>query len=110
MVASGSGFGYLLDVLGTLAYKIEKSEDYRVPSIEVYYTVRCAAFCKQFKEEIESLLKIIEIKQTARVNFHWVVTNDEYNDRRKEERYGTETGPIKTLKGKLPLREPIETV
>ena len=75
MIATGSGFGYLLDVLGVLANKIEKSSQYSIPDINIYYTVRCDALRQHFQSEVESLLRKVKSKGTANVSFYWYATS-----------------------------------
>ena len=75
MIATGSGFGYLLDVLGVLANKIEKTSQYSIPNINIYYTVRCDALREHFQNEVETLLRKVKIKGTANVSFYWYATS-----------------------------------
>lgn len=76
LLASGSGFGYLLDVLGILAYKTnpEKHESKIKPKIDIHYTVRSQAFFAYFKNRTNMLVKKIKEKKIASVTFNCYVT------------------------------------
>ena len=49
LVGSGSGFGYLMDVLGYLAYQKQMEEGELIPTVDIHFTVRCEAFLKHFR-------------------------------------------------------------
>lgn len=71
---SGSGFGYILDVLGILAYRLEKQKQ-RTPKVGIHFTIRSESFKISFQKEVENLLSIIIRKNTAEVDFHWYITS-----------------------------------
>ena len=102
LIATGSGFGYLLDVLGVLANKIEKTSEYTIPNINIYYTVRCNAVHDHFRNEVEILLRAIKCRGTANISFNWYVTTEtsrkQFNED-KMENLGSHM--IITKKGKL---------
>ncbi|XP_057311384.1 uncharacterized protein LOC130649170 [Hydractinia symbiolongicarpus] len=74
LFASGSGLGYLLDVLSFLAYKSSKRDAAERPHLDMYYTVSCAQFTDYFHEKVENLIKEVVFVQTATVSFHWSIT------------------------------------
>ena len=49
LIGSGSGFGYLLDVLGYLAHRKRIDFGGSVPKIDVHFTVRSETFLSQYK-------------------------------------------------------------
>ena len=81
LLASGSGLGYLLDVLGILAYKTDadKNGKKRKLKIDIHYSVRSAAFCKYFQENTNQLLQKIKEKNVALVTFNCYVTGEVKN-------------------------------
>lgn len=78
LFATGSGCGYILDVLSCLAHKSELSEHgsqtCRKIKIDIFYSVRCKAFYYFLRKTIGELLKKIKEKNTATVNFQFYVT------------------------------------
>ena len=78
LIATGSGCGYILDVLSCLAHKSELSEHgsqtFRKIKIDIFYSVRCKAFYYFLRKTIGELLKKIKEKNTATVNFQFYVT------------------------------------
>lgn len=79
LFASGSGFGYLLDVLSFLAYKSPEQNATARPHIDIYYTVSCAQFVECFKEKVDDLVKKVIATKAATVTFQWYVTSGEDN-------------------------------
>ncbi|XP_068670298.1 uncharacterized protein [Montipora foliosa] len=81
LFATGSGCGYLLDVLSSLAYgnrpffQGDSQKDNKRCRIEIYYSVRCQAFFRFFSEPIEELLRKIKAKGNISINFNFYVTN-----------------------------------
>lgn len=49
LFASGSGFGYLMDVLSFLAYKKEMEEGELILQLNIHYTVRCEMFLSAYR-------------------------------------------------------------
>ena len=80
LLASGSGFGYLVDVLGILAYKVSNNKHCQgqaKPRVEIHYSVRSLAIYHFFKSYVNNLLKNIQDKNTALVTFNCYVTGEE---------------------------------
>ena len=90
LLASGSGFGYILDVLGILAHKTSSKKHCRgtaKPKVDIYYTVRYQALCQFFQSYTRELLIKIKQNNTATVTFNCYVTgkNDNQNTNNNQE-------------------------
>ena len=81
MFATGSGCGYVLDVLSCLAYKTEPpykgSQTSKEKKIDIFYSVRCKAVYHYLTKPIDELLKKIKEKNVASINFRFYVTSPE---------------------------------
>ena len=82
LFATGSGCGYLLDVLSCLAYRTQpsfqcESQRNKHTKIDIFYSVRCKAFYNFLCKPIDELLRKISDKNTATVTFKFYVTNPE---------------------------------
>lgn len=82
LFATGSGCGYVLDVLSCLAHGTQHfpkrgSQNCKRDKIEIFYSVRCKAFYDFFRKPIDDLLKKIKEKDIADVNFQFYVTSPE---------------------------------
>ena len=84
LLATGSGCGYILDILSCLAYKSESyqhgSQTSKYNRIDIFYSVRCRAFYDFLRKPIEDLLKKIKEKKVAAINFNFYVTGEEEGD------------------------------
>ena len=81
LFATGSGCGYILDVLSFLAYNSRPSHHgSRKITIDVFYSVRCMAFYKFWRKHIDELLKRIKAKNAASINFRFYVTTPEVEE------------------------------
>ncbi|XP_078378687.1 uncharacterized protein LOC144661740 [Oculina patagonica] len=81
LLATGSGCGYILDVLSFLAYHSEPSQHGsqagKKLKIDIFYSVRCQAFYHFLRKPIDELLKKIKEKNVASINFRFYVTSPE---------------------------------
>ena len=82
LFATGSGCGYLLDVLSCLAYRAQpnfesRSRKKKQMNIEIFYSVRCKAFYHFLRKPIDELLKKIKEKNNVNVTFQFYVTSPE---------------------------------
>ena len=75
LFATGSGCGYLLDVLGCLAHR--KKAPFQRSKIDIFYSVRCKAFYYFLRKPIDELLKKIKENNAATINFQFYVTSPE---------------------------------
>ncbi|XP_068716302.1 uncharacterized protein [Montipora foliosa] len=81
LFATGSGCGYLLDVLSCLAngtrpfFPRESQKDNKRSKVEMFYSVRCQAFFRFFSEPIEERLRKIKAKGNIDISFKFYVTN-----------------------------------
>ena len=80
LFATGSGCGYLLDVLSFLAYRAkprfhQERQSTKRSKIEIFYSVRCKAFFQYFRQQIEELLSQIKSKDIIDISFQFYVTN-----------------------------------
>ena len=78
LFATGSGCGYLLDILSFLAHTAPSQRS--TPSrkqiaIDIFYSVRSKAFYNFFRKPIEELLKKIKNKNAATVTFQFHVSS-----------------------------------
>ena len=81
LFATGSGFGYVLDVLSFLAYNSQPSHrGSRKITIDIFYSVRCKAFYNFWRKSIDELLKRIKEKNAASINFRFYVTSPEVEE------------------------------
>lgn len=86
LLASGSGFGYLLDVLSVLANKnFKKNDGVKIPNIQIHYTVACIGVYQNFVQEVQHHINVIKERKTAKVTFTW------YSTKSAEEDYGAQT-------------------
>ena len=82
LFATGSGCGYLLDVLSCLAYRTQpsfhcESQRNKHTKIDIFYSVRCKAFYNFLRKPIDERLRKISDKNTATLTFKFYVTNPE---------------------------------
>ena len=74
LFASGSGFGYLYDVVSVLAHDVNLNNTTETPVIKIHYTVRSIEVYNNFANEIQSKLDLINKRGNAKVSFNWYVT------------------------------------
>lgn len=81
LFATGSGCGYVLDVLSCLAHKTEArlrgNEIGEEKRIDIFYSVRCKALYHFLRKPIDELLEKIREKNVASINFRFYVTSPE---------------------------------
>ena len=84
LLATGSGCGYIVDVLSFLAYKSEpfqhESKTNKKLKIDIFYSVRCKAFYHFLCKPIDELLQKIKEKNVASINFKFYVTSPEEDE------------------------------
>lgn len=101
LFATGSGCGYILDVLSCLANKYEpsqhKSQTSKQIKIDIFYSVRCRAFYEFLRGPIEDLLRKIKEKDVATITFQFYVTGSEVGDVADD---ATES-PIQLIHGRI---------
>lgn len=81
LFATGSGCGYLLDVLSCLAHKTEPphkgTESGEEKRIDIFYSVRCKALYHFLRKPINELLGKIKEKNVASIKFRFYLTSPE---------------------------------
>ena len=102
LFATGSGCGYLLDVLSFLAYRAkphsqQERQSTKRSKIEIFYSVRCKAFFQYFRQQIEELLKQIKTKDIIDISLQFYVTNPDDQPLRNE----TEDTEIQLIHGRI---------
>ncbi|KAK2548788.1 hypothetical protein P5673_030931 [Acropora cervicornis] len=102
LFATGSGCGYLLDVLSFLAYRAkphsqQERQSIKRSKIEIFYSVRCKAFFQYFRQQIEELLRQIKNKDIIDISFQFYVTNPDDQPLRNE----TEDTEIQLIHGRI---------
>ena len=113
LFATGSGCGYILDVLSSLAHKSELSkrgiQRCSNITIDIFYSVRCKAFYNTLRKPISELLKKIKDKNTATVNFQFYVTGAAAEEGDLEEcEDGTET-QIQLISGRIDFEKALKS-
>ena len=79
LLAAGSGFGYIMDVLGILAHKYTPPAVNMVPHVDIHFAIRCRAFIRYMAPEIDEMMELIHSKQSAHVNFNVYITEKKDN-------------------------------
>ena len=108
LLATGSGCGYILDVLSFLAYNLELihqgSQTSKNRKIDIFYSVRCKAFYHFLRKPVEELLKKIKEKNAASINFRFYVTSPE-EDEREDDTTGTH---IQMINGRIDFEKALK--
>ncbi|XP_022792345.1 uncharacterized protein LOC111331484 isoform X2 [Stylophora pistillata] len=101
LFATGSGCGYILDVLSCLANKYEplqhKSQTCKQTKIDIFYSVRCKEFYEFLRRPIEDLLRKIKEKDVATITFTFYVTGSDVRDVADD----TTESPIQLIQGRI---------
>ena len=106
LFATGSGCGYLLDVLSFLAHKTETP--HKPNKIDIFYSVRCKAFYYLMRESIDELLKKIKEKNTAIVNFQFYVTSPAGEEEQHEVAETADT-QIQLINGRIDFEKALKS-
>ena len=77
LMACGSGFGYLMDAMGILAFKHLPKSEKHIPTVDIHFSIRCRTFLEYMRPDIEHLMKLIKDKNSANVSFTVYVTENE---------------------------------
>ena len=105
LLATGSGCGYILDVLSCLAHKSELSQQgERKVKIDIFYSVRCKAVYHFLWKPIDELLKKIKEKNLVTINFQFYVTGAE--EQGEDEMPATE---IQLINGRIDLEKVLKS-
>ncbi|KAJ7355034.1 hypothetical protein OS493_028242 [Desmophyllum pertusum] len=110
LFATGSGCGYVLDVLSCLAYKSKPSQHGSQASqqikIDIFYSVRCKAFYHFLRKPIGELMKKIKEKNAATINFRFYVTNPEEEEEGEDEIAATH---IQLINGRIDFEKALKS-
>ena len=111
LFATGSGCGYILDVLSCLAHKSEPlkqgSQSSQKTKIDIFYSVRCKAFYDFLQKPIDELLKKIKEKNAVTINFRFYVTGAVEQD--EEETTAAET-QIRFINGRIDFEKALKSI
>ena len=100
LFGSGSGFGYISDVLSILAYRIRENKNNLIPSVQIHYSARTAGLLYNFSKEVQEKLEVINEKNIASIKFQWYLTSD---DQQTDIAAEFANSPIEIVQGKLSI-------
>ncbi|KAJ7382880.1 hypothetical protein OS493_032253 [Desmophyllum pertusum] len=111
LFATGSGCGYVLDVLSYLAYKSKPSQHGSQTSqkikIDIFYSVRCKTFYYLLRKPIGELLQKIKEKNAASINFQFYVTGAAMDEEDGED--DTTETPIQLINGRIDFEKALKS-